>query len=383
MARRRNEQQESSPGPTARARRARPAPAAQGPQGQPFAEPVTGLVLRQSPARRKLEQREQEHERLLRRIALTRARCDALESLVRDARALLHAQTEALRERVTGSLRELHETLAALLGRKSRLPRAERQELRLFCQQFLGGLPRPEDLEEERAAPEQRRNAEAEGEAREGEADDPGAGWAASADERLHPSASKPGQDAELLRALYRKLTLALHPDRASERDEAARLTALMKEVTRAYAEQDLARLMELERTWLAQSASGADQDLDARAGRLQAANRELREQLRLLAARVKESERWLEDVPWSRRAGPADASALAARIGEMLQRELRQVEGWRDAARALAEGRISLLQFMLGPRSARQEDELLEALDELLEGSPGPRRSARRRSRR
>ncbi|MEY2934037.1 MAG: hypothetical protein RL033_4786, partial [Pseudomonadota bacterium] len=109
-------------------------------------------MLRKSPARRKLEQREQEHERLLQQIARGKARCDALESLVRDAQALLQAQTEGLRARVTGSLRQLHRTLDALLGSKSRLRRNDREELRLFCQEVLGGLPRPEELGEEELA---------------------------------------------------------------------------------------------------------------------------------------------------------------------------------------------------------------------------------------
>lgn len=343
-------------------------------------EPVTGLVLRQSPARRRLVQREQEHERLLQQIARAKARCEALESLLRDAQALLQAQAEGLRERVTASLRELHRTLDTLLGKRSRLRRNDRLELGLFCQEFLSGLPRPADLEEEPAEQEERSAAEQARSAREGEGDAAGSSGPEPSGERLHASASKPGADAELLRSLYRRLTLALHPDRASDPAEATRLTALMKDVTRAYAQGDLAQLLELERTWLAQSASDADQDLEARATRLQAANRELRAQLQQLAVRLKEAEHWLPDVRWTRRDGPADARELAARIGQMLQQELRQVEGWRDAALALAAGKISLLQFMLGPRSALEEDDVLDALDELLDGARPRRPRARAR---
>jgi hypothetical protein len=346
-------------------------------------EPVTGLVLRKSVARRRLEQREQEHQRLLDQIARTKARCDALESLVRDAQALLHVKTEGLRERVTSTLRELHGLLDGLLGAKSRLRRSERLELRLFCQEFLSGLPRPDDLPGESATPEPKAPATGAGAAAAGAAgvaDDA----QEQAEERWHPSASKPGKDAELLRSVYRKLTLALHPDRASEPAEAARLTALMKDVTRAYASEDLAQLLELERTWLAQSASDAEQELELRAARLQGANRELRAQLKALLARLKEGEQWLPDAPWTQRDGPADARELAARIAEMLERELRQVEGWRDATRALAEGKIGVLQFMLGPRTAQaDDDEVLDAFDELLAEARRPRAPSRRRSRR
>ncbi|MEY2932302.1 MAG: hypothetical protein RL033_3051, partial [Pseudomonadota bacterium] len=319
---------------------------------------------------------------LLQQIARGKARCDALESLVRDAQALLQAQTEGLRVRVTASLRQLHRTLDALLDSKSRLRRNDREELRLFCQEVLGGLPRPEELAEEELA-EQEQPADdahtAQGSASGSAGTGPGPG-----DERHHATAPKPSKDAELLRSLYRKLTLALHPDRASDPAEAARLTALMKDVTRAYAGEDLAQLMEIERTWLAQSASDAEQELEARCARLQAVNRELRVQLRGLATRLKDGERWLPDVGWTTRAGPADARELAAGISGVLERELRQVEGWRDAARALAAGQISVLQFMLGPRAAPGEDPLADALEELLEGAPRrPRAAPRRRSQR
>ncbi|MEY4548566.1 MAG: hypothetical protein RL685_4761 [Pseudomonadota bacterium] len=346
-----------------------------------LSEPVTGLVLRKSLARRKLEQREQEHERLLQQIARGKARCDVLESLVRDAQALLQAQTEGLRARVTASLRQLHRALDALLGSKSRLRRKDREELRLFCQEVLGGLPRPEELEEEELG-EREQPAEEAHTAPGAESGSAGAPGVELGDERHHATAPKPSQDAELLRSLYRKLTLALHPDRAKDPAEAARLTALMKDVTRAYASEDLAQLMELERTWLAQGASDVEQELEARSARLQAVNRELRVQLRGLATRLKEGERWLPDVTWTTRAGPADARELAAGIGGMLERELRQVEGWRDAARALAAGQISVLQFMLGPRAAPGEDPLADALEELLEVAPRrPRAAPRRRS--
>ena len=119
------------------------------PRRRPPSEPVTGLVLRKSPARQKLEQREREHERLLEQIARIKARCDALEALVRDAQALVHARTEGLRARVTACLRELHRTLDALLSPKSRLRRGDRAELRQFREEFLGGLPRPDELGED------------------------------------------------------------------------------------------------------------------------------------------------------------------------------------------------------------------------------------------
>jgi len=322
--------------------------------------PASGLVVRKSPERQKLEAQEKEHARLLREIEKSKLRCEATEQVARDAHEELYRETTGLRARLSSALKELHQIFAALLSPKSRLGRTDRAALRRFYQQVLGGLP---ELDLEEAAPES-----------EDERDGPPPpfeGVGAGADQpREHASAHKPSEgNTGLLRALYKKLAVALHPDRARDPDESARLTAVMKEVTRAYAEEDLARLVEIDRSWLAQNPEGdAALDLERRAAALVAANRELRRQLRALTARLRELEEVLPGV--SRRGKrPPNAAEIAATTLQALEQELADLERMRDAARDLFQGRSSVFEFLTGPRRpADAPDPLGERFEQMFE---------------
>jgi hypothetical protein len=342
-------------------------------------EPVFGLVVRKSPERLKLEAQEKEHARLLREIEKSKLRCQATEQVSRDAHDELYRDATGLRVRLSSALKELHEIFGVLLSPKSRLSRSDRAALQRFYRHVLGGWPAPEPDE---PTPEER-------EASEG-APPPFDEGAGANQPREHASAHKPSEgNTGLLRALYKKLAVALHPDRARDPKESARLTAVMKEVTRAYAEEDLAKLVELDRSWLVQNSEGdAAGDLERRAAALVEANRELRRQLRALTARLRE----LEDVlPGVARRGkrPPDAAEIAAATLQALERELGDLERMRDAARDLFEGRSSVFEFLRGPRSPADtldplDDSFNQMFEELLEGmAERARTDVRRKPRR
>jgi hypothetical protein len=339
---------------------------------------AAGLVLRKSPERLKLEAQEKEHARLLREIEKSKLRCEATEQVSRDAQDALYRDTEGLRSRLNSAVQELHRIFAALLSPKSRLGRADRAALRRFYRQVLGGLPPPDSDE---SSPEA-------GDASHSQDAFDGASGADPA--REHASAHKPSQsNAGLLRALYKKLAVALHPDRARDPNESARLTAVMKEVTRAYADEDLAKLVEIDRSWLVQDPEGdAADDLERRAAVLVEANRELRRQLRALTARLSELEEVLPGV--SRRGKrPPSAAEIAATTIEALERELTGLERMRDAARDLFAGRSSVFEFLAGPRSPADDadpfsdssrDLFEQMFEELLDDMAGRARAASRR---
>ncbi|MEO8180478.1 MAG: J domain-containing protein [Deltaproteobacteria bacterium] len=320
---------------------------------------VFGLVVRKSPERLKLEAQEKEHARLLREIEKSKLRCEATEQVSREAHDELYRETTGLRARLSSALEELHQIFASLLSPKSRLGRSDRAALRRFYQQVLGGLP--PDVGE--AAPESRDASDSPPPPFEGE-------WAGAHQPGEHASAHKPSEgNTSLLRALYKKLAVALHPDRARDPNESARLTAVMKEVTRAYAEEDLAKLVEIDRSWLVQNPEGdAALDLERRAAALIEANRELRRQLRALTARLRELEEVLPGV--SRRGKrPPNAAEIAATTLQALEQELADLERMRDAARDLFQGRSSVFEFLTGPRSpADAPDPLGDRFEQMFE---------------
>jgi hypothetical protein len=318
-------------------------------------------VLRKSAARLKLEVLEKENERLLREIEKKKRSCEATEHTVRDAHDELASRGAALRAQATEILREIHQIFDQLLAAGSRLSRSDRAALRRFHGQVISGLPRPDAVDGD----------EPENEQREREAPPFDAGWAGEAEQVEHASASKPSEkNTASLRALYRKLALALHPDKARDAGEVARLTALMKEVTQAYANEDLAKLLELERTWLAQGATSDEDELEGRSARLLAHNGELRRQLRALTARLKSLKQSLPGVSWPRGRRPVSGAEMASEARGELERELRYIENLRDAARELREGRSSVSEFLAGPRPAldEQEDAINDLFEEMLE---------------
>jgi hypothetical protein len=358
--------------------------AARAPRRHVPSEAPSGLVLRKSPARLKLEALEKENQRLLREIEKRKLSCEATEHTVRDAHDAVHARAEPLRATVFALLREIHAIFDQLLGPQSSLSRSERAALRRFHGQIISGLPHP-DAEGE--SPEPEAGPSGRGAASSAASED----WAGSASDAEHASAHKPSQkNTDLLRTLYRKLAVALHPDKASDAAEAARLTSLMKEVTRAYANEDLAKLVELDRCWLAQAPAG-DDDAEAqrRTERLLAANTELRRQLRSLTARLQQLKQSLPGMPWPRGRAAASGADLAAGMIASIEREVKDIERLRDAARDLQAGRIDVSGFLAGPRSAAEEEldplsDLFEQMiEELLEGSDIRERRGRGRRRR
>jgi hypothetical protein len=320
-------------------------------------EPATGLVLRKSPARLKLEALEKENERLLREIEKKKRNCEATEHTVQDAHDELATRSAALRAQAAEILREIHQIFDQLLAAGSRLSRSDRAALRRFHGQVISGLPRP-DAE---------RTDSPESDESDGEAPPFDGAWAGEAEHAEHASASKPSpKNTDSLRALYRKLALALHPDKARDASEVARLTALMKEVTQAYANEDLAKLLELERTWLAQGATSDEDELEGRSARLFAHNGELRRQLRALTARLKALKQSLPGISWPRGRRAASGAEMASEVLGEMERELRYIEGLRAAARELREGRSSVSEFLMGPRPTLDEQE--EAVNDLFE---------------
>ena len=215
--------------------------------------PATALARQRSPAQLKLETLEKDHERLLRDIARKRASRDSTERVARDAASALEGRASPIRSALLAASIELRGIFAALLGEDSRLRRRDKGRVRRVYLQLFPELGGRDDIS---AAGGRESSADGERDPHDpgSSARDPRRSGAAADDAReAGYSASKPdGQRASVLRNIFRRLAIALHPDKVRDVAECAALTAIMKEVTCAYESGDLARLVELERTWLA-----------------------------------------------------------------------------------------------------------------------------------
>ncbi|HKY39598.1 MAG TPA: J domain-containing protein [Polyangiaceae bacterium] len=189
-------------------------------------------------------------------------------------------------------------------------------------------------------------------------------------------SARQPGQERRSLRDIFRNLARAVHPDRAGHDGERARRTEVMKEVTRAYEEGDLARLIELESTWQSQQAPTGAADSEVRCRELERINRELLDQVRELT-------RQLRDI--KRDAREASFGLSLDELVEQAGRELDDFQGICEFVRKFRNGKITLAELVRGPpqTSHRDADDLafLERLIlEELEGFESAPRSSRGR---
>jgi hypothetical protein len=311
-----------------------------GPESSPDREPSRALTLRHSPARQRLSTLEREHERLLREIRKKKLARDASEDTARDAARAFDARLGPLREALCAATREMQAMLASLLGAGSRLNRRDKARVR----RAYGHLLSERDAADESSSADEEHEPHAGAGARR-PSPQGDAGY----------SAPKPkDQGPCLLRSLFRKLALALHPDKEQDPAQRATLTSVMKEVTRAYEIGDVARLVELERSWLAAPVPCEHEaDLERNTQLLLQANQELRRQLRALSAELKslrDSVLALGPLRGTRSKGAGDG-AQEWLLAE-LERELLEMQVLRDFARSFLSGDVSLSEFLLGPPS-------------------------------
>jgi hypothetical protein len=341
----------------------------------------TAITLHRSPGELRLEALKKEHERLLREIRKRKAACETTEQEARDMASALEARLGPTRDAIFAALRDLRAIFTRLLGDSSPLNRRDKGKVRRLYLQLLPDLATEAD---DGADPFDDPHAEGPphsgpfgGEPRPGPDFDAESGY----------SANKPSEKAGLLRSVFRRLAVALHPDKVQDAAQRETLTAVMKEVTRAYETGDVARLVELERSWLCPPAARPEaDDLARRTAQLLADNKELRRQLRSLTAELKELKQAVPNLSGKKRRGKKPGGAAGAEVEELAQQmehELAHVQMLRDFARSFVAGQISLREFLLGPELSMTGgddpfDQLLEEILEAMVGNEGAPRGRR-----
>lgn len=284
-----------------------------------------------------------EHRKLLDRVARQRERLRRLHEELRTQGARMAAVLEPLRERLQALDAEVHGLFAELLA-PDRLPRAARRQVAMLFE-FL-----------------QREGVLSPGARREPDGDAP----------RTPPPADpvppRPEGSGSRLRELFLDLANALHPDKAQGSSDLSARTEAMKEVNRAYRDGDLARLLELERSWtLAQAAPATPDEAERRCQALERTNRELRAQVKQLAREEVELRR--SELARLLQAGkrlpvPDPLATLEAEGREHIEK-LTQL---RDLVRRFSDGDISLDALLAGPEPSDEDEAEADVLVELAQ---------------
>jgi len=158
-------------------------------------------------------------------------------------------------------------------------------------------------------------------------------------------SATQPARGRRSLRETFRNLARAVHPDRARHDEERVRRTELMKEVTRAYDDGDLARLLELESAWQSQQVLAEVGDSEQRCRELERVNRELLDQVRAVTRELRDIKRDARDDSLG-----LSPNELAAQAG----RELDELAGACELLRRFRDGKINLADLVQETRFTR-----------------------------
>jgi hypothetical protein len=167
-------------------------------------------------------------------------------------------------------------------------------------------------------------------------------------------------QVSKALQEVYRKLAVALHPDREPDPEERARKTVLMQQINVAYSQKDLLQLLELqlrfEQIDEAQIGTLAEDRLDRY-------NRLLAEQVTQLKGELAELE-----LPWRMQLDlPPNGRVTPARIRAALEQDLRAMAGDIAATRRQVEELADTRALKAWLRSAMTAGRDLRALDALF----------------
>jgi hypothetical protein len=191
---------------------------------------------------------------------------------------------------------------------------------------------------------------------------------ASSVDSAKHVG-GRPGN--ETLRGLFKRLAVALHPDLVQQETEQKRRTDVMKEVTRAYEEGNLARLLEIEQLWLSGSdVNRNNSDETAQLRELERRISELRQQQKELSTALKElrNSSPLSEFFGTRRVNQAVQKEQLEALLNAASEELEPLRQIRDFVRAFSEKKISLAEFMRGPCFIRADEfDIAEAMLEFV----------------
>src|SRR6478609_798231 len=318
------------------------------------AAPAESLGLHEAAARAQALLRER--ARLLRDVQKKKLQLERVQQqMARDAEAAVLLM-KPLVERHDALVTELGKLFAELLAPGGASARARRRLLKLRRALELQGVLSPAEPE----APDVDFDAsDDDGPPRRGadrgsHTSTPGAARPPSGGAREVAGAEQVGQQRRSLRELFRSLAKSIHPDQARHDTERERRTEVMKEVTRAYEEGDLARLLELESSWQSEQAISESADSLARCRELERVNRELLDQVRRLTRQIRDAKR--EAVDASMGLSPEELTERAGRELDDLEDICRFIESFRD-------GKLTVAELERGPEHLYDELQLVEQL--------------------
>jgi hypothetical protein len=314
--------------------------------------------LRMPHAMERLEALEAEREKLLIKASKVQASIERLLALVEKTNTEVETAVLPILHELSELQRETHALFRELLlpGRLAKGPHRRVKQLytMLLEDEFLDPF---EDVADEDSESEAE-NDETE-EQRESERERYDAAWREGLPYEHETGATSAPRDAKLadaLRAVFRRLVRALHPDTVQDPAEQARRTMVMKEITQAHQLEDLARLLEIERAWLqgahAAGHSPSVPSVDETERRCIA----ISETIAALKVQVRTLERELRSLRKSEPVQLMNEMKRGAKpistVVESASEELNRYRDVRNLVKNFRDGKATLRELLDGPDS-------------------------------
>jgi murein DD-endopeptidase MepM/ murein hydrolase activator NlpD len=308
------------------------------PRSRPRPQPSPETVSLALPTfHERLAELELEHGRLLARIHKKRRELENFVVQIRSLANRIYLKIESSYQKRSEIDREIHQHFQEILHRDT-LGRQSRQKIEKAYRtlQVIGMIGVPPDEEDPDAELD---------EMFEEPADSPrvpeGEGEAGPA---------RKSEEGKKIRRTFLRLAENFHPDKVTDVETRARHTEIMKELNRAYRENDLARMLEIERKHLegTEIAPDARSEIERRCELLEEQN----QILKLQHENLKKELRAVKNSPEGalvadyRQAARAN-SDLVAKIEEEVGRELEELGRIRDLVRDFKDSQLSLNNFL------------------------------------
>jgi hypothetical protein len=315
---------------------------------KPVFAPQEIHALRLPEAMERLDALLRTREKLVQKVTKVQAAIAQIEALLQVAATVISSSLAPMLRELTVLQRDIHLLFRELLVRGRLKTGPRRQVKRLYELLQEQGFLEPLD-EIDTAVKTDARDEEEERRAHEA--------WRAQLpDEHETGTVTAPAVQplADALRAVFRRLARALHPDTVQDPAEQARRTEAMKEVTQAHQMADLARLLEIERRWCGTAAfipaTSADETeqrclaVTATITALEAQVRSLESELRAL--RKSERVRAMKSVK-------RDERGRAQPLGDVVESATADLTAYRrihDLVRRFRDGKATLDELLGGP---------------------------------
>lgn len=188
-------------------------------------------------------------------------------------------------------------------------------------------------------------------------------------------AAEQQAHDAgKLLKEIYRKLTSALHPDREPDVGERARKTALMSEVNKAYADENLLKLLHLQLQAVKVDSRAAATMADEK---LRVINQSLGQQNQELKLECRHLEMLLREEFHLKGFGALSAPILERALKAQAASARAGNKGLRADLAAIKRSGAEFKSWLKVQLEAMRDNEFIDELmlEELLRAKPGRRR--------